>query len=48
MLEGIREVFDGSGSDSVNATAAEAMNHEKAEGINEKQDTEEQHLEYRG
>jgi hypothetical protein len=47
MLEEICEVFDGPGAESVNATAAQAMENEKVEHINEKKDTEDQHLEYR-
>ena len=50
MLEEICEVFDGPGSSSVAATAAEAMDNEKMDeaGLSDKKQTEEEHLEYRG
>jgi hypothetical protein len=48
MLEEICEVFDGPGSSSVAATAAEEMENEKTyeAGLPDKKHTEEQHLEY--
>jgi hypothetical protein len=49
MLEEIGEIFDGPGSNSVAATAAEEMDNEKSDEptFDTKKTGEQEHLEYR-